>query len=199
MTTDLALELRQHLALVSTGLISESEAAALREDTGQPRSPKTTRMMPEGGFSFPMRSDFRSNPDLAPCPRPGAVTDPSPPPVLAASSLRFQIVALRQNHLYLQGEPNLCADGTNYLWAFLIKLCSSWARRPHGGDLLEMPDILIRCPVTGQAVLTGLTTEIVVLDSLPNVAIPLKCPHCEQTHAWTPMDAWVGQSSDRRH
>jgi hypothetical protein len=33
MTTVLALELRQHLALVSTGLISESEAAALREDT----------------------------------------------------------------------------------------------------------------------------------------------------------------------
>jgi hypothetical protein len=59
-----------------------------------------------------------------------------------------------------------------------------------------MPDILIRCPVTTQAILTGLNTETVIADSLPNVAIPLECPHCGQTHTWTPKDTWVGQPSD---
>ncbi len=54
-----------------------------------------------------------------------------------------------------------------------------------------MSDILIRCPVTGQAVLTGLTTEIVVFETLPDVDIPLRCPRCGQTHRWKPTDAWV--------
>ena len=57
-----------------------------------------------------------------------------------------------------------------------------------------MPDILIRCPITGQAVPTGLNTETVVFESLSNVAVPpIKCSKCGQLHFWTPKDAWVGR------
>lgn len=61
-------------------------------------------------------------------------------------------------------------------------------------DGLKMADIFIRCPVTSQTILTGLNTEMVVFKTLPNVEIPLKCPHCGQTHRWTPEDAWLTQS-----
>lgn len=61
-----------------------------------------------------------------------------------------------------------------------------------------MPDILIRCPVTGQAVFTGLNTESVVFESLPAVEIPLRCSRCGETHRWKPKDAWVAQTNDQR-
>ncbi|MGY3660740.1 hypothetical protein ACVJ19_007403 [Bradyrhizobium sp. USDA 376] len=60
----------------------------------------------------------------------------------------------------------------------------------------KMPDILIICPVTGQAVFTGLNTETVVFETLPAIEIPIKCPRCGQTHRWKPKDAWVSQPSD---
>ena len=41
-----------------------------------------------------------------------------------------------------------------------------------------MPDIVIRCPVTGDAVPTGLNTDTIVFSTLPNVEMPLRCPHC---------------------
>jgi hypothetical protein len=59
-----------------------------------------------------------------------------------------------------------------------------------------MPDILTHCPVTGQAVLTGLDTETVVFETLPSVEVPLKCPRCGQTHRWKPKDAWVAEFTD---
>ena len=38
----------------------------------------------------------------------------------------------------------------------------------------HMSDILIYCPVTGQPVPTGLDTETVIFESLPNVEIPVR-------------------------
>jgi predicted RNA-binding Zn-ribbon protein involved in translation (DUF1610 family) len=54
-----------------------------------------------------------------------------------------------------------------------------------------MPDILTRCPETGKTIQTGLDTETVTFDTLPNVALPVKCPHCGEVHHWRPADAWV--------
>jgi hypothetical protein len=54
-----------------------------------------------------------------------------------------------------------------------------------------MPDIMIQCPVSRQTVPTGLTTEIIVFESLPIVSLPLLCPSCGKVHAWRPAQAWV--------
>ena len=54
-----------------------------------------------------------------------------------------------------------------------------------------MPAILVHCPVTGEAVPTGLHTETVVFESLPSIELPLECPSCGQTHHWKPGEAWV--------
>jgi hypothetical protein len=54
-----------------------------------------------------------------------------------------------------------------------------------------MSDILIRCPQTGRPVPTGLTTDVIILESLPPVALPLRCPACGQLHRWKPENAWA--------
>ena len=54
-----------------------------------------------------------------------------------------------------------------------------------------MSDIVIRFPQTKQSVPTGLTTDMVVLETLPNVCVPLKCRACGQIHRWTPSDGWA--------
>jgi hypothetical protein len=55
-----------------------------------------------------------------------------------------------------------------------------------------MPDIMIRCPVLGTTVSTGLSTEAVVFTSLPaNISVPVRCPACKKMHKWKPQDAWV--------
>jgi len=38
----------------------------------------------------------------------------------------------------------------------------------------------------------GLTTDMVVLETLPNVWVPLACRACGKIHRWTPNDAWAG-------
>ena len=58
-----------------------------------------------------------------------------------------------------------------------------------------MPDILIRCPLTGLAVPTGLDTETVIFESLSLLTrLPLDCPKCGKIHRWVPKDAWVQQA-----
>jgi len=54
-----------------------------------------------------------------------------------------------------------------------------------------MAHILIRCPVAGVGVWTGLSTETIIFKSLPNLSYPLRCPRCKKLHQWTPKDAWV--------
>jgi len=52
-------------------------------------------------------------------------------------------------------------------------------------------DIVITCPQTKRPVPTGLTTDIVILETLPDVRVPLVCRACGQTHRWKSNDAWV--------
>ncbi len=54
-----------------------------------------------------------------------------------------------------------------------------------------MPKIMIRCPIVGIAVPTGLTTETIKFESLSSVTIPLRCPACRKLHKWEQKDAWV--------
>src|SRR5215813_5722918 len=58
----------------------------------------------------------------------------------------------------------------------------------------DMPDILTRCPLTGNSIKTGLDTETVRFDTLPSIPLPIECPHCERVHFWTPTHAWVWRS-----
>jgi hypothetical protein len=53
-----------------------------------------------------------------------------------------------------------------------------------------MADIMISCPVFGKAVPTGLTTEIIVLNTL-DFPLPMHCPACRKIHRWTRSDAWI--------
>ena len=57
-----------------------------------------------------------------------------------------------------------------------------------------MPDILIRCPIYGKPVKTGLSTETIMFESLSDVEVPLNCPACRKIHKWSQKDAWI----DRR-
>jgi len=54
-------------------------------------------------------------------------------------------------------------------------------------------DILIKCPQNLRPVRTGLTTDMIIFETLPPVAIPLRCPACGYVHRWKPEDAWVAQ------
>lgn len=53
-----------------------------------------------------------------------------------------------------------------------------------------MPEILIRCPITGKDVHTGLSLQADVLRSAEIETYPVACPHCGQRHAWKQNDAY---------
>jgi hypothetical protein len=53
-----------------------------------------------------------------------------------------------------------------------------------------MTAILTRCPRTNQTIFTGLNSDMVVFEDLPNVAIPVHCSACS-THYWRIATAWV--------
>src|SRR5712671_969087 len=52
-------------------------------------------------------------------------------------------------------------------------------------------DILTSCPLTGDAIRTGLNTGHVMLTTLPRVAIPVHCASCGNQHFWLPDTAWI--------
>ena len=55
---------------------------------------------------------------------------------------------------------------------------------------------MIRCSNRGLPVRTGLTTDMVVFASLPEVFMELLCPLCEKRHRWRPDQAWIDQPSE---
>jgi hypothetical protein len=59
-----------------------------------------------------------------------------------------------------------------------------------------MPDIMIRCPIYGRAVPTGLTTEKIKFASLSDITIPFRCPDCLRIHKWEQKDAWVDEGAE---
>jgi hypothetical protein len=63
------------------------------------------------------------------------------------------------------------------------------------GSIPPMPDILTRCPKTGRTIKTGLTTDMIEIDSLPRVPVPVWCPECDSTHFWTSLTAWIANQT----
>ena len=54
-----------------------------------------------------------------------------------------------------------------------------------------MAPILTRCPRTTEPIPTGLDSDMVILETLPNVPIPVVCSACGSTHYWMGFNAWV--------
>ena len=54
-----------------------------------------------------------------------------------------------------------------------------------------MPQILIRCPASGKAVPTGLSTEKIEFDSLSGIQFSVVCLACGKIHRWKQPKAWV--------
>lgn len=63
-----------------------------------------------------------------------------------------------------------------------------------------VPKIMIRCPITGKSVPTGLTTETIVFDSIAgDLKITMSCPACRKVHEWRPKDAWIDKGKSGSH
>jgi len=58
-------------------------------------------------------------------------------------------------------------------------------------------DIMILCPIFETAVPTGITSDIIKLDTL-DFPLTMHCPACKKIHKWTQKDAWVDNASPRR-
>lgn len=57
------------------------------------------------------------------------------------------------------------------------------------GKDLDHSRVMIRCPVTGRAIPTGLTADPATWQSRPIGLNRVSCPECKQVHAWTKGDA----------
>lgn len=53
-----------------------------------------------------------------------------------------------------------------------------------------MRRIMIRCPARQEAVPTGLTTDIIKLDTL-DFELTMRCPACNRIHRWKQKNAWI--------
>ena len=57
-------------------------------------------------------------------------------------------------------------------------------------DLLSSR-IMIRCPVTGRPISTGLTADPKTWSGRPLGINKVACPECKSLHAWSKPDAWL--------
>jgi hypothetical protein len=53
-----------------------------------------------------------------------------------------------------------------------------------------MADIMIKCPMFGMTVSTGITTEMIILKTL-DFPLTMHCPACRQFHSWSRSNAWI--------
>ena len=51
--------------------------------------------------------------------------------------------------------------------------------------------VMIRCPVTGRAVSTGIDTELATLEQAIPFRSSIQCAACGTEHGWTRADAWI--------
>jgi len=54
-----------------------------------------------------------------------------------------------------------------------------------------MSAVMIRCPIAGCPVSTGIETEPTVFRRLPKVGARILCPACGQEHIWNASVAWL--------
>jgi hypothetical protein len=60
-----------------------------------------------------------------------------------------------------------------------------------------MGNVMFECPVTGEAIPTGLRAEREKFYSSPVFFSRSYCPHCDRDHEWFAGDAWV-EDNERR-
>jgi hypothetical protein len=62
-----------------------------------------------------------------------------------------------------------------------------------------MPRIMVRCPKTRKAIPTGLTSELIKLDTLETeLTLTVCCQACGRCHKWKLKDAWVEEPDRKR-
>jgi hypothetical protein len=61
----------------------------------------------------------------------------------------------------------------------------------------DMPEILIRCPVTDKDVSTGIALPADVFLKAEIETRPVACPHCGQQHAWKKEEAYLRVPPER--
>lgn len=57
-----------------------------------------------------------------------------------------------------------------------------------------MADIVIKCPVTGETVATGMTIEPDQFEDADLGMNTFQCPACDQVHTWNKRDAFLRES-----
>jgi hypothetical protein len=55
----------------------------------------------------------------------------------------------------------------------------------------EMLPVMIRCPVTGGSISTGLTADARTWNDRPIGLNRVFCPDCKQIHAWSKRDTYL--------
>lgn len=56
--------------------------------------------------------------------------------------------------------------------------------------------LLIKCPLSGRPISTGIEIEADSLLNLPDVLSHVKCPECRLEHAWWAREAWLEESGE---
>jgi hypothetical protein len=54
-----------------------------------------------------------------------------------------------------------------------------------------MSSLMIRCPMTGLDIWTGIDTDLDSLNSISDTLVYAACPHCGFDHASWPDGAWL--------
>jgi hypothetical protein len=60
---------------------------------------------------------------------------------------------------------------------------------------VEQTRVMIRCPVTGRGIPTGLIADAMTWPHRPIGFNRVSCPDCKQVHAWSKRDAHLEASS----
>ena len=67
---------------------------------------------------------------------------------------------------------------------------------PNGVRGNVLPGVIVKCPTTGRPVWTGVTISATLLAELDDSAtFSFRCGICNELHAWTKEDAWLGEGS----
>jgi hypothetical protein len=66
-------------------------------------------------------------------------------------------------------------------------------RRGRRGGVMGI--IMIKCPVTGRDVSTGI--ETMGIEELPAVTAKMVCPACGRVHDWITTNAWLAHSGEQ--
>jgi hypothetical protein len=58
-----------------------------------------------------------------------------------------------------------------------------------------MAALMIRCPITGKSISTGIEVSAEQLGQLPDVRSLAHCSHCGTAHEWNIKEAWLADES----